>query len=57
MSDGKEYGTKPVWLFQASSDINDLSDGAPKDLAAKNIGWTLANELNKAIASGATDDK
>jgi hypothetical protein len=55
--DGKETGTKPVWVIQASSDTDNLSDGAPEDLGAKLIGWRLADELNKSIASGATDEK
>lgn len=54
VSNGMEYGTKPVWLFQASSDIKDELS---RDLVAKHMGRTLADELNKAIKSSATDGK
>lgn len=54
---GKEIGTKPVWLIQMSSDTDNLSDGAPADAGAWNIGWSLADALNKSIASGETDAK
>lgn len=54
---GKEIGTKAVWLIQMSSDTDNLSDGAPADAGAWNIGWSLADALNKSIASGETDVK
>lgn len=54
---GKEIGTKPVWLIQMSSDTDNLSDGAPADAGAWNLGWSLADALNKSIASGETDAK
>lgn len=54
---GKEIGTKPVWLIQMSTDTDNLSDGAPADAGAWNIGWSLADALNKSIASGETDAK
>lgn len=54
---GKEIGTKPVFVIQLSRDTDNLSDGAPEDLGAQNVGWSLANALNKALASGATADK
>lgn len=54
---GKEIGTRPVWVIQMSRDTDNLSDGAPEALGAENIGWSLANELNKAIASGVTAEK
>lgn len=54
---GKEIGTKPVYVIQMSRDTDNLSDGAPEDIAAENIGWSLANALNRAIASGSTDDR
>jgi hypothetical protein len=54
---GKEIGTKPVWVIQMSRDTDNLSDGAPEAVGAENIGWSLAGELNKAIASGATAEK
>lgn len=54
---GKEIGTKPVWLIQMSSDTDNLSDGAPADAGAWNIGWSLADALNKSIASGETEAK
>lgn len=54
---GKEIGTKPVWLIQMSSDTDNVSDGAPADTGAWNIGWSLADALNKSIASGETDAK
>jgi hypothetical protein len=54
---GKEIGTKPVWLIQMSTDTDNLSDGAPADAGAWNVGWSLADALNKSIASGETDAK
>jgi len=57
VTSGNEIGTRPVWFAQADDSTTNLSDGAPADVAAKNIGSRLAEELNKAIASGATADK
>lgn len=54
---GKEIGTTPVFVIQVSRDTDNLSDGAPEDLGAQNVGWSLANALNKALASGATASK
>lgn len=54
---GKEIGAKPVWLIQMSRDTDNLSDGAPAEAGAWNIGWSLADALNKSIASGETDAK
>lgn len=55
--EGKLIGMKPVYVIQMSRETTNLEDGAPEDLAAKNIGWSLANRLNKAIASGETADR
>jgi len=54
---GKEIGTKPVYVIQVSRDTDNLSDGAPEAIGAQNMGWSLANALNKALASGATADR
>jgi hypothetical protein len=53
----KLYGTKPVYVIQMWNETTNLADGGLEDLAAQNMGWTLANRLNKLISSGETDDR
>lgn len=55
--DGKVIGTKPIYLIQMFREITNLSDGVPEAIAARNLGASLARQLNKAIASGQTGDR
>ena len=47
-----DWGVHPAYFLQASSDTDNLSDGAPEGLAQANIGFSLGEGLNRELASG-----